>query len=531
MNISLERVEFAQSEGSLLGIAPHFYKVGSMLQVNNLSKWYGEQVLLDKVSFVVNPNERIGLIGRNGHGKSTLFRILMGEDKPDEGNFSTPSRYKIGILSQYFEFHFPTVMEEACSVLPDHGGWKEEYKAETILNGLGFPEEFFHRSPLDLSGGFQMRLNLAMLLLSEPNLLLLDEPTNYLDIVSIRWLERFLKMWEGEFILITHDRTFMDTVCTHTMGIIRKKLRKIEGPTSKWYTQIAEEDVIYEKTRQNEESKRAQTERFIERFRAQASKATMVQSRVKLLEKQGQKEKLELDADLYFRFRAMPFPGQRMLIVQKLKFGYDPTDILFDDVSFEIMPTDRIAVIGPNGKGKSTLLSLLAGELTPISGSIESHAQTRIGYFGQTNVGRMVSENMVYEEIESVNPNLGIAGARSIAGLMMFEGDAGTKKIKVLSGGEKSRVLLGKILATPVNLLLLDEPTHHLDMQSVDSLKKALDEFSGAVVIVSHDELILEAIANKLVVFDDGKCFVFEGTYKDFLDRVGWSFEKKQGNY
>lgn len=500
-----------------------------MLQVNNLSKGYGEQVLLDKVTFVVNPGEKVGLIGRNGHGKTTLFRLLMDEEKPDEGSWSVPSRYRIGVLSQYFEFKHSTVLEEACTVLPDHGGWKEEYKAEAILTGLGFSENDFIRSPLELSGGFQMRLNLAMLLLSEPNLLLLDEPTNYLDIVSIRWLERFLKLWENEFILITHDRNFMDTVCTHTMGIIRKKLKKIEGPTSKWYAQTAEEDIIYEKTRINEEAKRAQTERFIERFRAQASKATMVQSRVKLLEKQGVKDKLELDADLIFKFRTTQFPGQRYQVISNLKFGYDPEKILFDKINLMIQPGDRIAVIGPNGKGKSTFLSLLAGELQPLEGSIENHEQTRIGYFGQTNVGRMDFEKMVYEEIESVNPNLGIGGARSIAGIMMFEGDASLKKIKVLSGGEKSRVLLGKILASPVGLLLLDEPTHHLDMQSVDSLKTAMEKFNGAVVIVSHDELIVDEIANKLVVFDDDRCFVFEGTYKDFLERVGWSFERKEG--
>ncbi len=500
-----------------------------MLQVNNLTKGYGDQILLDKVSFVVNPGEKIGLIGRNGHGKTTLFRMLMGEEKPDDGEWTAPNRYKIGVLSQYFDFKEPTVLQEACTALEDHGGWKEEYKAEAILMGLGFSEADFHRAPKEMSGGFQMRLNLTMLLLSEPNLLLLDEPTNYLDIVSIRWLERFLKSWENEFILITHDRNFMDTVCTHTMGILRKQLRKIPGPTRKWYSQTAEEDEIYEKTRLNQEAKRAQTERFIQRFKAKASKAAAVQSKVKLLEKQGIAEKLETESDLSFKFRETEFPGTRFQTVKGLTFGYSPDKILLNDINIDIHPGDRIGIIGPNGKGKSTLLSLLAGELQPLEGSIQNHDLTRIGYFGQTNVDRMDFENMVYEEIGRENPDLGIGGSRSIAGLMMFEGDNAKKKIKVLSGGEKSRVLLGKILASPVGLLLLDEPTHHLDMQSVESLKIALEKFNGAVVIVSHDEEIIGEIANKLIVYDEDKCFVFDGTYQDFLDRIGWSFERNEG--
>jgi ATP-binding cassette subfamily F protein 3 len=499
-----------------------------MLQVNNLTKSYGGQVLLDQVSFVVNPTEKVGLIGRNGHGKSTIFKILTGEEPYDDGNWTTTKNYKIGVLSQYFNFSEKTVLEEACKALPDLGGWKEEYKAELILNGLGFSEADLQRDPMEMSGGFQMRLNLAILLLSESNLLLLDEPTNYLDIVSIRWLEGFLKEWEGEFILITHDRRFMDTVCNHTMGILRRKIKKIKGPTEKWYAQMAEEDEIYEKTRQNEEASRAKTEKFISRFRAQAAKAASVQSRIKMLEKQGVKEKLEEDNDLEFAFRSINFPGKVLQHVSDISFGYTPDKILFDKINLEIKPGDRIGVIGPNGKGKSTFLSILASELQPMEGNTKNHELTRIGYFGQTNVNRMFANNMVYEEIMSVDPELSYGAARSISGLVMFEGDTALKKIKYLSGGEKSRVLLGKILATPVNLLLLDEPTHHLDMQSVESMKEALEEFSGAVVIVSHDELIIDEIANKLLVFDDDKCFVFEGTYSYFLEKIGWSFERNQ---
>ncbi|MGL1903036.1 MAG: ATP-binding cassette domain-containing protein, partial [Fibrobacterales bacterium] len=346
---------------------------------------------------------------------------------------------------------------------------------------------------------------------------------------SIRWLERFLQQWPNEFILITHDRKFMDTVCTHTMGINRKKIKKILGGTHKWHEQVAEEEEIYEKTRVNEDSKRAEVEKFIERFRAKASKAQAVQSKVKLLEKQGKREKLSVEKDLNFAFRKFPFSGKRFQNIEDLYFGYEEDNILVKDISMMIHPGDRIAVIGPNGKGKSTFLSLLAGELTPLGGTITNHEALKIGYFGQTNVNRLDFESSVYDEIQYANPELSIAEGRGIAGLMMFEGDAALKKIGVLSGGEKSRVLLGKILASPVGLLLLDEPTHHLDMQSVESLKGAIKQFEGAVVLVSHDELLVGTVATKLIVYDDDTVFIFDGTYDEFLEQVGWSFERREG--
>ncbi|MBF0429820.1 MAG: ABC-F family ATP-binding cassette domain-containing protein [Fibrobacteria bacterium] len=496
-----------------------------MLQVSNLSKSYNGKLLLDKVTFVVNPGEKLGLIGRNGHGKSTIFKILMGEEDADDGVWSTSKNYSIGVLSQYFEFSESTVLQEACLALPDYGGWKEEYKAEAILAGLGFTDKNLKQPPSEMSGGFQMRLNLTKLLLSEPNLLLLDEPTNYLDIVSIRWLRGFLKTWEDEFILITHDRNFMDAVCTHTMGILRYKLRKIKGPTEKWYAQTAQEDEIYEKTRQTEQARRADTERFIERFKSQAAKASLVQSRVKLLEKQGQMEKLQDISELEFKFSESPFAAKCIQKISALNFGYSSDKMLITDIDLDIRPGDRIGVIGPNGKGKSTLLSLLAGELSPLSGTISNHEKATIGSFGQTNINRLNFANNVCEEIMSVHPSISMGYARDLAGLMMFSGDDALKKIKVLSGGEKSRVLLGTILATPVNLLLLDEPTHHLDMQSIESLKEAMQTFSGAVVLVSHDEMIVREIATRLIVFDDNKAFLFEGNYDSFLERIGWSFE------
>jgi len=395
-----------------------------------------------------------------------------------------------------------------------------------MLHGLGFSENDFTRPASEFSGGFQIRLNLAKLLLSEPNLLLLDEPTNYLDIVSVRWLERFLLEWEGEAIIITHDRTFMDKVTTHTLAIHRGRAKKIEGSTEKLYQTLAEEEELYEKTRLNEDKKRREIEKFVERFRAKASKAKSVQSRVKLLEKMEVSEELSNIEDLEFSFREAPFPGKWLMQVEDASFSYAvDSEVLIPPITLSVGKTDRIAIIGPNGKGKTTLLNLLAGEFSARTGSITYNDNTRLSYFGQTNIDRLSPANTVEGEIASVDPEKSRTIVRSICGAMMFEGDLALKKVSVLSGGERSRVMLGKILVTPSNMLFLDEPTNHLDMQSIDSLVDAIDAFSGAILIVTHSEMLLHRLANKLIVFDRGTVTIFDGSYQDFLDRVGWEEE------
>jgi len=498
-----------------------------VIQVSNLSKAYGTQVVFDDVGFTVNAGERIGLVGRNGSGKTTLLRMITGEAKPDAGAISIPNNYRVGYLSQHLQFKKNTVLKEACLGLPPvEDGRDESYKAEAVLMGLGFSIEDFSRQPLDLSGGFQVRLNLAKLLVSEPNLLLLDEPTNYLDIVSIRWLTRFLKEWKGELVLITHDREFMDRVTTHTMGIHRNKMRKMAGPTDKYYLQILTEEEVYEQTRLNEEKKRTETEQFINRFRAQATRARLVQSKIKSLQRHERLEKMSTIKDLEFEFVAAPFTGKCLLDAKNISFAFTPEGPpLIDGLNLTVGKKDRIAVIGKNGKGKTTLLNLLAGELQPLTGEVNHHSQLRLAYFGQTNIQRLSPEKTVEEEILDVQPTYNRGAARKVCGIMMFEGNSALKKVSVLSGGEKSRVLLGKLIVSPANLLLLDEPTNHLDMESVDSLLAAIDAFKGAVVIVTHSEMILSAIASRLIVFDEGKVTLFEGTYQDFLDRGGWKDE------
>ena len=504
-----------------------------MIQVSNVSKAYGTQLIFDDIGFTVNAGERIGLVGRNGHGKTTLLRMITGREKPDSGVINVPNDYAIGYLSQHLNFTEDSVLKEGCLGLkPCEDGRDESYKVESILMGLGFSTGDFSRHPLDLSGGYQVRLNLAKLLVSEPNLLLLDEPTNYLDIVSIRWLTRFLRAWKGEMILITHDRDFMDGVTTHTMGIHRSRIRKIAGPTDKLYQQILMEEEVYEQTRVNEEKKRREVEQFIDRFRAQATRARAVQSKIKALQKRGRLERMAEIKDLDFQFTPAPFTGKYLIEAEGISFSFDPAGPpLIEGLSLKIGKQDRIAVIGKNGRGKTTFLNLLAGELRPLKGRVSSHPKAMPAYFGQTNIQRLDPAKTVEEEVLDAHPDYNRRAARAICGTMMFEGDSALKKVRVLSGGERSRVLLAKLLVSPANLLLLDEPTNHLDMESIDSLLEAIEAFEGAVVIVTHSEMILHALATRLVVFDDGRVSLFDGTYRDFLDRQGWKDEEDEGAY
>jgi ATP-binding cassette, subfamily F, member 3 len=495
-----------------------------MIRIQNLTKSYGAQVLLDDVSFSINTREKVGLVGRNGHGKTTLMRLLTGEDHPDNGTIEPIKNYRIGYISQHLSFTESTVRAEASRGLSEHDA-DDVWKAEKILSGLGFSRDDMQRPPSEFSGGYQVRLHLAKVLVSEPDLLLLDEPTNYLDITSIRWLEGFLRQWPRELMLITHDRTFMDSVVTHTVAIHRKKVKKIAGDTSKLYEQIATEEEVYEKTRLNDEKRIKDAELFISRFRAKARLAGLVQSRVKELARMEKRDKLERVATLDFSFSEASFPSKYMISAEDITFSYDGKHPVISNFNLTVAKGDRICIIGRNGRGKTTLLRLLAEDLKPQTGKITSHAETRMGYFAQTNVSSLEANRTVEDEIHASEPGAEKQKARSIAGAMMFEGDAALKKISVLSGGEKSRVMLGKIIMKPANILLLDEPTNHLDMQSCDSLLQAVDSFDGAVIIVTHNEMFLHAVANRLIVFQGGKATVFEGSYEDFLERVGWEDE------
>jgi len=498
-----------------------------MIKVINLCKSYGGQELFEDATFNINPKERVGLVGRNGHGKTTLFRLILGQETADSGNIGKPKSYRIGYLEQHLNFTQSTILEEACLGLPE-GEEFNAWKAEKILAGLGFSAEDMQRPPAEFSGGFQVRLNLAKVLVSEPDLLLLDEPTNYLDIISIRWLTNFLRNWKSELMLITHDRGFMDSVTTHTLGIHRRRMRKFEGNTDKYYEQIASEEEIYEKTRLNDEKKRKEVELFIRRFRAKARLANMVQSRIKTLQKQETKSRLEQIDTLEFSFNTAPFSAKIMMDAQDVSFKYEgQRENLFSGVNLTVARDDRICIVGKNGKGKTTLLKVLAETLQPKAGEIKKHPSLQTAFFEQTNTAHLDPNKTIEDEILRSSADCTNQKARDVAGAMMFSGDAALKKISVLSGGEKSRVLLGKLLVSPSHLLLLDEPTNHLDMESSDSLMAAIDAFDGAVILVTHNEMFLHTLANRLIVFDRGKQFVFEGSYQRFLEDVGWESDEE----
>ncbi|MBT6338369.1 MAG: ATP-binding cassette domain-containing protein [Desulfobacula sp.] len=496
-----------------------------MLNIDNITKGFGDQILLDTAGFRINPGERVGLVGRNGHGKTTLLNMISGSDHPDEGSISYPSGYRIGFLSQKISFTEISVIDEAMLGLLEHEK-DHSWKAEKILAGLGFSQNDLRKDPNEFSGGFQVRLNLAKVLISEPDLLILDEPTNYLDITSIRWISRFLVSWPREVLLVTHDRGFMDDVVTHITGIHRHKIKKIKGNTSKYYLQVAQDEEVYEKTRQNEEKRKKEVELFISRFRAKARLANMVQSRVKTLEKSQTKEKLQKLKNLEFEFNYHPFAGKQILMIENLSFGWKSDKALINNFSLNVCPDDRIAIIGKNGKGKTTLLKLINGNVPLVSGNIKINPGVHLGYFEQTNVQSLNDDFTVEEELISSSIDFDRQTARNICGAMMFEQESALKKISVLSGGEKSRVMLGKLLMSSLNLLLLDEPTNHLDIESCDSFISALDNFEGAVVIVTHNEMFLHSLANRLVVFKNGIVSIFEGTYQEFLDKEGWDDEE-----
>jgi len=496
-----------------------------MIQLTNIAKRYGTQELFNDVNLRMSTGQRIGLVGRNGSGKSTLFKLILEEEFYDDGELSIPKNYKIGTLKQHLEFHEKTLVDEVSLSLAEDDKFSV-YKVEKILFGLGFTQEDLSKSPLSFSGGFQIRINLAKLLITEPNLLLLDEPTNYLDILSLRWLKSFLRSFDGEVILITHDRDFMDAVSTHTMGLNRKSLSMIAGDTHKFYQQLQDEDELYAKQKISQDKKVKELEEFIAKNKARASTAAQAQSKVKLLDKMDRMDTLGFDNTLKFNFNFKDTPAKVLLDIKDLTFGYTSDNILFENISFTLKKGEVLGIIGKNGKGKSTLLNTIAKELQAISGTIDYHGTTSAGHFGQTNISHLNPNNTIMDEIYLGNAKLGESTIRNICGSMMFSGETAKKKISLLSGGEKSRVMLGKIIAKEVNLLFLDEPTNHLDMDSIDSLTQAIKEFEGSAIIVTHSEALLRNVCDRLIIFRDGKAQYFDGNYDEFLSKIGWDEEE-----
>jgi len=495
-----------------------------MIKITNLTKSFNARPLFSNLNFNLSLGSRIGLVGRNGSGKSTLFKIILGDEYHDSGDIHIPKNYIVGALPQHIHFTKSTLIDECAEVLSEDEKYNI-YKIEKLLFGLGFTQDDLEKNPISFSGGYQIRINLVKLLATEPNLLLLDEPTNYLDIVSMRWLKGFLRKFDGEVILITHDRDFMDSVTTHTMGIHRKGLKLIKGNSKKYYTQLVDDEILYEKMRVNQEKKIAELEDFIARNKARASTASMAQGKMKELEKIDRLEKLESQSTLNFNFTYSQTPAKLLFEAKNLGFGYNDNTFLFKNISFALEKGKTIAIIGKNGKGKSTLLNYIAKELDKKDGEIYYHPETKVAHFGQTNIERLKNSNTITEEIQSVDLKLGFSSVKNIAGTMMFSGELADKKIGVLSGGEKSRVMLGKIIATPANLLFLDEPTNHLDMESIESLSNAINKFEGSTIMVTHSEMLLHKLADQLIIFHKGNAEFFNGNYKEFLEKIGWEDE------
>ncbi len=496
-----------------------------MIELSNISKSYAHKELFTNLNFRLNQGNKIGLVGRNGSGKSTLFKIILGEEHQDDGEINIPKGYKIGALKQHLVFTEKTVREEGALALGEDDKYSV-YKVEKILFGLGFTHEDLDKDPMSFSGGYQIRINLAKLLVTEPNLLLLDEPTNYLDILSLRWLKSFLKSFEGEVIIITHDRDFMDAVTTHTMGLVRRNLEIIPGNTHKFYAQLQSNDEHYEKQKIAQDKKRKELEEFIAKNKTRASTAAQAQSKQKELDKMEDLSSLAHDSTLDFDFNFKDTPAKVLLDVKDVSFGYSLDNILFENISFTLKKGETLGIIGKNGKGKSTLLNTIAGELKQVDGNVDYHGTTTFGHFGQTNIDHLNPSNTIMDEIYLGNPKLGEATVRGIAGSMMFSGDDIKKKVSLLSGGEKSRVMLGKILATDVNVLFLDEPTNHLDMESIDSLTSAIEKFDGSCIVVTHSEELLRRVCDRLIIFSKGGADYFDGGYDDFLEKIGWEEEE-----
>ena len=533
-----------------------------MISVEGLTVEFGGFTLFDDVSFVVNKKDRIALVGKNGAGKSTMLKIFAGLQSPTAGTISVPKETTIGYLPQQMKLaDTQTVREEAeqafehihemekemerlnlqlaertdyetesyqklidrVTHLTEHfqmmGGNNYHAELERTLIGLGFTRNDFDRPTSEFSGGWRMRIELAKLLLRKPDVLLLDEPTNHLDIESIQWLENFIATRANAVILVSHDRAFIDNTTFRTVEIELGKIYDYKVKYSEYVVLRQERREQQLRAFENQQKKLADTEAFIERFRYKATKSVQVQSRIKQLEKVERIEVDEVDtAMLNLKFPPAPRSGSYPVIVEDLAKRYGE-HLIFEHATFTINRGDKIAFVGKNGEGKSTLVKCIMGEITDFTGKLQLGHNVKIGYFAQ-NQAQLLDENLtVFDTIDYVAQGDIRTKIRDILGAFMFGGEASDKKVKVLSGGEKTRLAMIRLLLEPVNLLILDEPTNHLDMRSKDVLKDALKEFDGTVIVVSHDREFLDGLVDKVYEFGNKRVVEHLGGIYDFLER------------
>lgn len=487
-----------------------------MLTIDHISMEFSSRPVLDDITFLINRKERIALVGKNGAGKTTLLRIIAGEYQPTSGRIARETDMKIGYLPQVMLFHDDRTLREEMMLVAHEDEARFVAEMDRTVIGLGFERRDFDRPCSEFSGGWRMRIELAKILLSHPDLLLLDEPTNHLDIESIQWLEDFLKSSPSAVLMVSHDRAFIDNVCQRTIEITLGRIYDYNVNYTRFVELRKERHEQQVRAYQNQQKMIQDTEEFIERFRYKATKAVQVQSRIKQLDKL---ERLEVDLEdtskLNLRFPPAPRSGDFPLIVEDLRKDFG-THNVFHDVTFTIRRGEKVAFVGKNGEGKTTLVKCIMGQLDYL-GNLKIGHNVKIGYFAQ-NQAALLDENLtVFETIDYVAVGDIRTKIRDILGAFMFGGEASEKKVKVLSGGERSRLAMIRLLLEPCNLLILDEPTNHLDMPSKDVLKAALQDFNGTLICVSHDRDFLDGLVSKVYEFGGGRVKEHLGGIYDFL--------------
>ena len=540
-----------------------------MITLTNISKSYGRQILFVETTCQLNPGEKVGLVGPNGSGKTTLFRLITGEEVADEGKVAVPKRTTIGYFRQDIgEMSGRTVLDETIAGSgsvgdlhhelaeleqalgdPDRademdtilerfaevqdayqsgGGYELEARAREILAGLGFESDQVDGDVGELSGGWKIRVGMARVLLGRPDVLLMDEPTNHLDIESILWLEKFIRGYPGAVLLTCHDKDFMNRVVSRIIDIDSGEFVSYTGDYDNFVRQQAVVAANQEASYARQQAMLAKERRFVDRFRAQAAKAAQVQSRVKMLDKLDLAEPPRRRRVVEFQFRQPSRSGDDVVELKGLSKSYGPR-VIYDGFDLMIRRTERWCVMGRNGAGKSTLLKLVAGVIQADAGTVRLGASLKVGYFAQQSLEQLDPNITVLQQLERAFPLAGQAPLRSLLGAFQFCGDDVDKPVRVLSGGEKSRLVLAQMLYDPPNFLILDEPTNHLDLETKEMLVKSLKDFEGTMLFVSHDRTFLRGLSNRVLELrpGDGKGvameppLVYDGSYAEFVERTG----------
>jgi len=535
-----------------------------MISINNLNFHFGSRPMYEDANLHIKPKDKIGLIGLNGTGKSTLLRIIVGEYKPDGGSIQMSKETTIGFLNQdllsyethesilsvamqafeeaislqleidkvlvEFEHNFHDDLVDKLAQLQERfealGGYTMQANAEAILEGLGFTTAELQQPLATFSGGWRMRVMLAKILLQKPSLLLLDEPTNHLDLPSIKWLESYLERFEGAVVIVSHDREFLDRTTNITVEVSNSKLNLYPGNYSFYMEEKVLRNEIQKGAFENQQAQIRQAERFIERFKAKATKAKQAQSRMKQLDRMDRIEDVAPDAaKVNFSFKFNVQPGRHVFRLEHMSKSFGEK-VIFKNTNVHIERGDKIALLGANGKGKSTLLRIIAGT-EPIKGKRELGHNVIMSFYAQHQLESLNVENEILQEMQQAGSKKTEVELRTLLGSFLFTGDTVFKKIKVLSGGEKSRVALAKTLISEANFLMLDEPTNHLDMQSVNILIQALEQYEGTFVIISHDRFFVENVATKIWYIEDYELKTYPGTYHEY---EAWMDKREKEN-